>query len=45
MISPEDIDLLKLVDGPQAAIDAIFDFYEARGFAQTQAEREQLLYL
>lgn len=45
MIGPEDIDLLKLVDSPQAAIDAIFDFYEARGFAQTQAEREQLLYL
>ena len=34
-----------MVDEPQAVVDAIFDFYEARGFAQTASEREQLLYL
>ena len=45
MIDPTDLDLMRLVDAPQAAVDAIFDFYEARGFAQTASEREQLLYL
>ncbi len=45
MIDPTDLDLMRLVDEPQAAVDAIFDFYEARGFAQTASEREQLLYL
>jgi hypothetical protein len=26
-------------------VEAIFDFYEARGFAQTASERELMLYL
>ena len=45
MIDPDDVKLLKLVDDSDAVVDAIFDFYEQRGFAQTADEREQLLYL
>jgi len=45
MIDAKDLSLMKLVDDSDAVVAAIFDFYEARGFAQTAAEREQLLYL
>jgi hypothetical protein len=45
MIDAQDLDLMTLVDDSDAVVAAIFDFYEARGFAQTAAEREQLLYL
>lgn len=45
MISEGDMDLMKLVDDNQAVVDAIFDFYDKRGFVSTAAEREQLLYL
>ncbi|HEU0201437.1 MAG TPA: TIGR00730 family Rossman fold protein [Burkholderiaceae bacterium] len=45
MISERDMDLMRLVDDNQAVVDAIFDFYDKRGFASTAVEREQLLYL
>jgi len=45
MIGEPDLELMKLVDHADAAVDAIFDFYERRGFAVTAAEREQMLYL
>jgi hypothetical protein len=45
MIDVADLDLMRVVDDNDAAVDAIFDFYEKRGFATTAAEREQLLYL
>jgi hypothetical protein len=45
MIGGDDLQLMKLVDDSDAVVDAIFDFYEARGFAATASEREQLLYL
>jgi hypothetical protein len=45
MIAAADIDLMKLVDDDDAVVEAIFDFYEARGFAQSATERELLLYL
>jgi uncharacterized protein (TIGR00730 family) len=45
MIDPTDIDLMKLIDDDDAVVDAIFDFYESRGFGQSASEREQLLYL
>lgn len=45
MISPEDVDLFQVIDQPQAVVDAIFNFYEQRGFAPLPSEREQLLYL
>lgn len=45
MINPEDLKLMQLVDDSDAVVNAIFDFYEAKGFATSAAEREQLLYL
>jgi len=45
MIDPGDLDLMTLIDDDDAIVDAIFDFYEARGFAQSATERELFLYL
>jgi uncharacterized protein (TIGR00730 family) len=45
MIAAADIELMTLVDDDDAVVDAIFDFYEARGFAQSATERELMLYL
>ena len=44
-ISPEDMDLFKEVDEPQAVVDAIFDHYAARGFEPTSKELEMLMEL
>ncbi len=40
MISPEDMDLIQVIDEPQAVVDTIFKFYESRGFEPSDAERE-----
>jgi uncharacterized protein (TIGR00730 family) len=45
MIGSKDLDLLKVIDEPEAVVNAIFDFYETRGFNPTRAEREMLLNL
>ena len=45
MIDPGDVDLVQLIDDPQQAVDAIFAFYEQRGFELSPAEREVLLNL
>jgi uncharacterized protein (TIGR00730 family) len=45
MISAEDMDLVRVIDDPKAVVDAIFDFYQARGFYATSQEREVNLYL
>jgi len=45
MIGPNDLDLLQVYDEPQQVVDAIFAFYEKRGFAPSPAEREVLLNL
>jgi len=45
MIDPEDVDLVQLLDEPQQAVDAIFTFYEKRGFQLSPDEREVLLNL
>ena len=45
MIDPADADLVQLIDDPRQAVDAIFAFYEQRGFALSPAEREVLLNL
>ena len=44
-ISPEDMDLVQVIDEPQGVVDAIFDYYEKRGFQPSEAEREMLLTL
>ena len=45
LISPEDLDLIQVVDDPDRAVEAIFDFYQSRGFVPTADESEKLLYL
>ena len=45
VISPEDMDLIQLIDEPAAVVSAIFKHYETRGFEPSEAEREKQLYL
>jgi hypothetical protein len=37
--------MMRVVDTSDAVLDALFDFYDARGFEQSATEREKLLYL
>ena len=34
---------MRVIDDPPAIVEAIFDFYEARGFTPTRAERDRML--
>jgi uncharacterized protein (TIGR00730 family) len=45
MINPEDVDLIQVIDDPEAVVAAIFDHYEARGFGPLPEEHELLLNL
>jgi uncharacterized protein (TIGR00730 family) len=45
MISPEDLDLIQVIDDPTAVVEAIFRHYETRGFEPSPAEREAQLSL
>ena len=45
MISPEDMNLVQVIDEPQGVVDAIFDYYEKRGFQPSEAEEEIMLNL
>lgn len=45
MIGAGDMDLLQIIEEPEAIVEAIFRFYEGRGFAPTRAEREKMLNL
>ena len=45
MILPEDVDLIQVIDQPEAVVEAIFRHYESRGFSPLPAEREMLLNL
>ncbi len=45
LISPGDIDLIQVIDEPAQVVEAIFDFYQTRGFVPTADERERMLYL
>ena len=45
VISPEDVDLIQLIDQPEDVVEAIFRHYESRGFAPLPAEHEMLLNL
>lgn len=44
-IDAADMDLIKVIDEPQGVVDAIFNYYEKRGFEPSDAEREILLNL
>ena len=39
-ISASDMDLIRVIDDPGAVVEAIFDFYQHRGFYATTEERE-----
>lgn len=43
MIAPHDLELLKILDKPQEVVDAIFAYYERRGFEPSPEEHERLL--
>ena len=45
MISPEDMQLLQVLDEPEQIVEAIFDHYATRGFTPLPAEHELLLNL
>ena len=45
VISPDDMDLIQLIDDPADVVSAIFKHYETRGFEPSEAERERQLYL
>ncbi len=43
VISPEDMNLMQIVDTPQEVVDAIFNHYESRGFEPSADEQATLL--
>lgn len=45
MASPEDMDLIQVIDDPQEVVDSIFKYYESTGFELTPAERDMQLHL
>ena len=45
MISPEDLDLIQVIDEPGDVVEAIFKHYETRGFAPLPEEHEIMLNL
>jgi len=45
MISPEDLDLVQVIDEPKEVIEAIFKHYEMRGFTPLPEEHEIMLNL
>ena len=45
MIGAADLDMMRIVDDSDSVVNALFDFYEARGFEQSATDREKLLYL
>jgi len=45
MIAPEDMELLQVIEEPEAIVEAIFAFYEGRGFQPTREERQRMLNL
>ena len=45
MIDPTDVDLVQVCNEPREVVEAIFAFYEKRGFEPSPAEREVMLNL
>ncbi len=45
MINPDDLDLIQVIDEPEAVVEAIFKYYETRGFMPLPEEHELLLNL
>jgi len=45
MIAATDLDLIRIIEEPEAIVEAIFDYYETRGFQPTRDERNKMLNL
>ncbi|MBR7781067.1 TIGR00730 family Rossman fold protein [Undibacterium luofuense] len=45
LISPEDLNLVQVIDEPANIVDAIFAFYEAHDIEPSDEERQRMLYL
>jgi len=45
MVGARDLDMMQVIDDPDEVVEAIFRFYEGRGFQPTQEERERMLNL
>lgn len=45
MASPEDMDLMQVIDEPEEVVAAIFKYYESRGFQLSAEEKQKQLYL
>lgn len=45
MIAAGDLDLMRVIEEPEAIVEAIFDYYESRGFQPTRSERDKMLNL
>jgi uncharacterized protein (TIGR00730 family) len=45
MIAASDLNLMQVIEEPEAIVEAIFDYYETRGFQPTRAERDKMLNL
>ena len=45
MVGERDLDMMQVIDDPDEVVEAIFRFYEGRGFQPTQEERERMLNL
>jgi hypothetical protein len=45
MIAASDLDLMQVIEEPEAIVEAIFEYYETRGFQPTRAERDKMLNL
>lgn len=45
MINPEDVDLMRVIDEPEQVVEAIFNYYEKRGFAPLPEELKGFLNL
>jgi hypothetical protein len=45
MINAQDMNLMQVIEEPEAIVEAIFKFYESRGFVPSREEREKMLNL
>ncbi len=45
MIGEQDLGLMQVIEEPEAIVEAIFTFYENRGFEPSRADREKMLNL
>jgi len=45
MVGANDLEMMQVIDDPDEIVEAIFRFYEGRGFQPTQEERQKMLNL